>query len=218
MSSAQNIYLLSGLTANEYMFKNLIFPDGFTIKFLPWLQNDTNDTLETYAQKLIDTYNVKEGQKILGLSFGGIMASEIQKLCPQEKIIIVSSVSHNNQMPPYYQSHLLFELFKPFLKGKNTLPDSVLKWPFEPIDYQDFCEVKKNIETSNVDHLLWVLEQLSLWEHASKHSNLIQIHGSIDRIFPPNYVNCDYKIKGGGHLMLLNKAAQINPILAKVLA
>jgi len=48
-------------------------------------------------------------------------------------------------------------------------------------------------------------------------NNLIHIHGSDDHLLPCRYVHADYIIQKGEHLMVMNRAQEVNRILAKVL-
>ena len=48
-------------------------------------------------------------------------------------------------------------------------------------------------------------------------ANLFHIHGNTDLIFPIIFVKPDVVIKGGGHLMIHKKAAEISVILAEQL-
>lgn len=47
--------------------------------------------------------------------------------------------------------------------------------------------------------------------------NIFHIHGTNDRILPLKFSNCNAKIQNGGHLMVLNKADELNEILQQQL-
>jgi hypothetical protein len=47
--------------------------------------------------------------------------------------------------------------------------------------------------------------------------NVIQIHGTGDDVLPHKKIDCKYKIKGGTHFMIINKADEINRIVNKEL-
>lgn len=212
------LYLLSGLAATDYMFKNLAFPEQVKPVYLPWFENEADDSFETFASRIIDRYQMEKNQAILGLSFGGIMASEIQKQLPQKKIILISSLSHSGQLPVLYRMPMLFNTASGFIKRKDSLPRSGIAWPFQPVNEEDVDEVQRNITDVSEQHLLWVIKKVLEWNHPSPHSNVFHIHGTSDRVFPDGRIKADVKIKGGGHLMILNRSSEINEILKKELS
>jgi hypothetical protein len=53
------------------------------------------------------------------------------------------------------------------------------------------------------------------WEGGSAVPQLLHLHGTHDRIFPIQPIcNC-IPVEGGGHFMILNKAAQISQLIEK---
>lgn len=80
----KRIYILNGLGADERVFQLLDFSD-FSPIFIQWIIPEQNESIENYASRLlqqIDTPN----PLILGLSFGGMMATEISKLIDVENL------------------------------------------------------------------------------------------------------------------------------------
>jgi hypothetical protein len=47
-------------------------------------------------------------------------------------------------------------------------------------------------------------------------TNLVHIHGTADRIFPARYVKPDVWINGGGHFMIVSRAAEISAWLDRL--
>ena len=65
--------------------------------------------------------------------------------------------------------------------------------------------------------LKWAIDKIVTWKNQVEHKNLVHIHGTSDRILPINFVNCNIKIKNGGHFMTLNKAEELTQIVRKEL-
>ena len=63
----------------------------------------------------------------------------------------------------------------------------------------------------------WAVNAILQWKYSERFNNLIHIHGNRDRLLPVKYTSADYVIRGGRHLMVWNKAAEINIILQEVL-
>ena len=77
------------------------------------------------------------------------------------------------------------------------------------------CYFRKYLKTPTPFFLKWAIDQLVRWKNQTKIEALYHIHGTQDRLLPIAFVNCDARIAGGGHLMTLNKAAELNAILSK---
>ena len=67
------------------------------------------------------------------------------------------------------------------------------------------------------DFIRWSLNEIVHWSHTERLPNLVHIHGSNDHLLPCKYVNANYVVEDGGHLMVMNKAAEVNRILAQIL-
>lgn len=63
----------------------------------------------------------------------------------------------------------------------------------------------------------WSLDAIINWKQPDRLPGIIHLHGSSDRMLPIKYTHPDFVIKGGGHLMIFNKAEEVNKILQQVL-
>ena len=64
----QNVFVISGLGADDTVFKKLVLP-RYTLVHIQWVTPDNKDTLATYAQKLLPQIT-EENPIVLGLSLG----------------------------------------------------------------------------------------------------------------------------------------------------
>jgi hypothetical protein len=65
--------------------------------------------------------------------------------------------------------------------------------------------------------LKWAIDKIVTWKNKTIVNNTIHIHGSADLILPCKANNCNYYIKEGGYLMILNKADEISRILKSII-
>jgi hypothetical protein len=65
--------------------------------------------------------------------------------------------------------------------------------------------------------LKWSFHKVVTWNNDVIPENLQHIHGSSDRIFLMRFIKPDYILEKGGHLMVMNHAAQISTLLEKLL-
>jgi hypothetical protein len=55
------------------------------------------------------------------------------------------------------------------------------------------------------------------WKNDWYPENLVHLHGDSDHIFPVKNIKANFVIPGGGHLMVMNKAKEINEILKRII-
>lgn len=212
----QKIYLISGLGADERVFKNLDFKD-FESHFIKWIEPIKNETLESYASRLIPQI-ITKNPILLGVSFGGMIAVEMSKFIDCQKVIIVSSAQTKNDIPQIYR-------FLGSLKIHYLLPSFILKsanfisyWLFGVQHEDDKMMFKSILKDTNIHFLKWAMTAISNWKNEFENKNIIHIHGDNDKILPLKHIHSvNFTIENGGHLMILNKANEINPILQNLI-
>src|SRR5689334_6902811 len=97
------IYLIAGLGADTRVYNNINLNDEHEVITVDWVEPNSKDTLVTYAQMLIYQYNIKPNSVLIGNSLGGIIAVEMAKLLPVEKVILISSIKTSDEAPLYFK-------------------------------------------------------------------------------------------------------------------
>src|SRR4051812_10681953 len=97
----KRIYILAGLGADERVFRELDLGD-FETTFIQWTPVQPGTSIENYATSLLSQITAPE-PVIVGLSFGGIVAVEISKMVPTEKVILISSAKSKKEIPNYFR-------------------------------------------------------------------------------------------------------------------
>lgn len=207
----KEVYILSGLGADERVFQELDF-SGFNPTFIKWVIPLPKETIENYATRILDQITTAK-PILIGLSFGGLMAVEVGKQIAVEKIILIASAKTKNEVPFYYRyaGHLGLHKLLPsrLLKRSNFLSN----WFFgitSPSDKQLLLQILADTDPA---FLKWAIDKVAKWNNEIYAKNIFHIHGTNDKILPFEFVTCDHKIENGGHLMTLNKADELNKIL-----
>ena len=208
---SKQLYILSGLGADERVFQRLDF-SGFETTFIKWNIPYEKESVELYSKRLLDQITTIN-PTIIGLSFGGIIAIEIAKQIKTEKVILISSAKTKFEIPFYFRFIGLLGIHRLFpttvLKSSNFLTNYFFgaKTEFER------QLLKQILNDTDPIFLKWAIEKITRWTNQSKINNLFHIHGTLDRILPSFFIKCDLTIKKGGHLMILNESEQMNNIL-----
>ena len=211
-----NVYFISGLAADKRVFKNIELPAGYTPYYLDWVMPRGNESLQEYAEKLTETMDPSQPFVVLGLSFGGMLAIEIAKRFPAARAILISSAASPQNLPVYMR-----------LAGKLRLhrivPISIVKMAAltkrfltdETKEEKKF--LREMIRQSDPALIRWSMNAALTWHAEAPGLRYIHIHGSRDGILPLKYAGATHVIRGGGHLMILSRAKEINGILRQTL-
>jgi hypothetical protein len=211
------LYFLSGLGADKRIFQKLHLPDHYSIIHVEWIKPLQNESIANYALRLSASINRDEAFGIIGLSFGGIMALELSKIVSLAQTIIISSISSKKQLPPSFSimKFLFLHKFIPerFLKIKNKF----VYWFMGARTIREKAVFNQILKDTEITFFRWAISSILHWKHTAKIPNLYHIHGTSDNIFPIEYTSPDYKIEGGGHLMVYSNATEVSSILTNIL-
>jgi len=212
----QTIYCISGLGADEGVFQYL---DLSFVKpvFINWISPLKNETLSAYALRLQQKFIHEESPVIVGLSLGGMVATEIAKSNPSAKVIIVSSAKTRNEIPFYFKTFRYIPLYK-------TLPEwsirqhSPMREFFLGAKHEHTIRyVKKVAEHADADFYRWAVGAILNWENEIIPSNVVHLHGTNDKLLPYKFVKSDITVNNGGHLMIIENADEVSGLLKSIL-
>jgi pimeloyl-ACP methyl ester carboxylesterase len=203
----KDIYFVSGLGADDRVFQALKL-EGYRPVYVRWLPPQRGESIADYAQRLTAQIPVPE-PILVGLSFGGMIAVEIAKQ--------IASVKDRLEIPFYFRLfrwlpiHRIFP-FKSLLWACYLLA----YWLFSIDDLEERGLLRSILLDTDPHFLKWALHRVVIWDNHSHPIGLHQIHGSSDRIFPIRYVKPEFVLKGGGHLMVINRAGQVSTLIEKI--
>ena len=211
----KELYIFSGLGADERVFQRLDFSD-FTTTFVKWIVPQDNETIEDYATRLLDQITTTK-PILIGLSFGGLIAVEVAKQIDTEKVILIASSKTKKEIPFYYRLAGQLGLHKLLPTRLLKSPNFITNWFFGTSSTFDKQLLKQILIDTNPAFLRWAIDKVARWSNQKQTKNIFHIHGTSDRILPLSFIKCNSTIKNGGHLMTLNKADELNQILQQEL-
>lgn len=209
------IYFVSGLGADERVFRWLRY-EGYRPVHIYWLPPEHNEPIEDYAKRLTGQIQA-ENPVVVGLSFGGLIASEIAKQIETEQVILISSVKDSSEVPFYFKLFRAFPIHRVF-------PFKSVLWAFYWLAYWLFApegsDQKQLLKTILIEtdpqFLKWALHRVVTWKNKEIPDNLVHIHGKGDRIFPYRFVTPDYSVENSGHLMVMNRAEEVSDLIEQL--
>ena len=211
-----NIYLISGLGADRTVFRNLTFSKAVNIYYLDWIPPKAKESLSAYALRMAEPIDRSVPFAIIGLSFGGMLATEMASVLNPQLTVLASSVPTKRELPWYFRlvgktkMNKLVPVFKP-----RTVPRFIAS--FFGVETRDdhlfFLELLKRTDPR---FSKWAIDAILKWDRTETPANLIRIHGGKDRVLPVGNGKVDYLITGGGHFMIFNRADEISKILTEL--
>ena len=213
-----HVYFMPGMAASSSIFERIQLPsETFEIHLLEWLLPEKEETIEHYAQRVAENI-IHENVILIGVSFGGILVQEMKQFVNPKKVIIISSVKSNVELPRRMKIAKTTKAYKLIptklfenieLLTKFTFGSSIIKRKLKL--YEKFLSVRDKV------YLDWAIEQIINWERKEIDQEIIHIHGESDEVFPIKHIMNCIKVKGGTHIMIITKYRWLNENLPKIM-
>lgn len=212
-----HVYFMPGMAASPKIFEYIKFPEPqFKLHFLEWIMPEREESINDYALRICEHIEF-DNVVLVGVSFGGVLVQEMSKHISVRKLIIVSSVKQQNELPRQMliaKATMAYKLVPTQLASKI---DVVAKYAFGNNVTKRLDLYKKYLSVNDSKYLSWAIEQMVCWSQTIVPEGLVHIHGDNDSVFPiKNIKNCII-IKGGTHIMIINKYKWFNENLPQII-
>src|SRR6266496_846742 len=159
----KRVYFISGLGADKrvFSFLDLSFCEPI---FIEWITPFKKESLESYALRL--RKNIPEiNPAIVGISLGGMLATEIAKTNRDIKAIIISSNKTYAELPKLFRIGKYFPVYQ-------WMPDFLLKqialsfkWIFGAKGKDQKKLLRQIIIDTDMSFLKWAIEAILNWKN-----------------------------------------------------
>ncbi len=209
----KDVCLISGLGADERLFQFLRL-DRMRLHYIRWIPPFRDESWSSYANRLLP--QISPGNPVLvGISMGGMMAIELSRLVPVEKVILISSARGFLRRPGY------FRLLR-WTRLHRWLPYSIWQlvglligpWLFGTSGKEEKKLLRSMIRDTDERFFRWAWQQVITWDNQDPPGTVFQIHGSRDRMLPlKDIIPPEMVFPGASHFMVVHEAGQISKIL-----
>lgn len=211
----KKVYFLSGLGADSRTFKFLDL-SFCTPHFIDWIAPLETDTLASYAERLFNHIGDEEAT-VVGMSFGGMLATEIAKNHPRTNTVIISSSKTYREIPRYLRMWRYLPLYKLHShRTKKYAGGIVLNIIGTKAGEQKKVQQEILRDTDPV-FTRWAIDAILKWRNTVVPQNLVHIHGTADKMLPYWFVKPHYTIRGGEHTMVMDKADEVTQLLKQLI-
>lgn len=211
----KRVYFISGLGADKraFSFLDLSFCNPI---FIEWIKPLKNESLPQYALRLKEQIKDPEAV-VVGVSFGGMLATEMAKTDSRIKTIIISSNKIKKEFPKIFLTGKYLPVYKwipSSLYKKSTLIRKTFLGPKGEKQKKIFQHILNDIDPKFIK---WAIHSILHWNNSTIPENIIHIHGTADRLLPYRLVKANYAVNKGTHLMIMNNPEEISRLLKKLI-
>jgi len=211
------LILFSGLAADHDVFAPQSL--AFEQLIVPiWPEPEIADTLESYSKRLAEDLRSEEPTVIGGASFGGIVALHVAKYLNPLAVILIGSVRRPSELPRYAR---LARCLKPLVA---LLPTRLLQRCSTPLASRGMAKrfphlsgLARQFQHCNPVVFKWSLSRILDWNSVEPlECPVFQIHGDRDHVLPIGNTSPTQVVAGGGHVISLTHAGEVNAFIRSV--
>lgn len=212
-----HVYFMPGLAANTKIFEYMKLPeDRFQIHLLEWIMPTKEESIASYAMRM--TLKIEHNDPVLiGVSFGGVIVQEMAKQISYRKLIIISSVKSKDELPRKMRIAKITKAYKLLPTQFVSNFEAFANYAFGDTIKKRINLYKKYLSVSDKKYLDWAIHNMVCWEQEKVIPNIIHIHGDKDPVFPIKNISNSIVVKGGTHVMIINKYKWFNENLPKLI-
>lgn len=211
------LVLFSGMAADPNIFvgqkiawEQLVVPQ--------WPVPLANETLDEYAKRFAEGLKGAEIGILGGASFGGIVALHVAQYLRPKAILLIGSVTSPAELPRYAR------WLRPMRRVIRFLPVRLMQVLATPLAasvfkklHPGFSGLLKQFVRCDSRVMKWSLERVLGWEKAPNiDAPVFHIHGDRDWMLPLKNTTADRIVRGGGHLISLTHAPQVNDYIGEI--
>ncbi|QWX84339.1 alpha/beta hydrolase [Cellulophaga sp. HaHaR_3_176] len=202
------VYGISGLGADKRVFDSLTLDFDFIP--IDWITPNKNEPIECYSKRLSKIIDTKNEFCLIGVSFGGLIATEISKILNPKVTILISSAHTKNELRPIFIGFGKTKLIKLMPTFLFDPPRIIAKYLFGAKNNKLLNDI---LDDTDLSFAKWAVYELTNWKNITQLKNILKINGTNDKLIPPRGNTKMEVINNGGHFMIVDKADEVSEII-----
>jgi pimeloyl-ACP methyl ester carboxylesterase len=211
-----HLYCMPGMAASPKIFEYIDLPASIEVHLLSWIQPYEDEPLRDYALRMCKRVKHKN-PILLGVSFGGVLVQEMAQHMEVEKIILVSSIKNNNELPLPMKMAKKTNAHKLLPTQWINSLDALALFAFGKGIQKRLELYQKYLSERNPLYLSWAIDALVHWDQVQTLEKVIHIHGLRDTVFPIKKLSEPLHKIDAGHAAIITNAKWFNTHLPKLL-
>lgn len=215
--SKTHVYFMPGMAAGKEIFKNIRLPEeDYEIHLLEWQIPEKDESIQAYAKRMAE--QITEPSPVLvGVSFGGVLVQEMAAFLDLKKLIIISSVKSQDELPLRLKVAKTTKAYKLVPTQLASSVDDFTVFAIGPKSKKRLRLYNEYLSVRDKTYLDWAIDNMVNWKRKEIDPQVIHIHGDQDAVFPIRCIKGAHVIEGGTHVMILNKAATLSKLLQNIM-
>jgi len=160
-----NVYGVSGLGADERVFELVNKYLEQPIRYVPWIDPEDNESLAHYAERLSKTIDTSEPFVLVGISFGGMICSEMNKHINPLKTVLVSSCACKDELPLYFRGLGRLNLVPHIPQKIIQIPKPLLDVVLSLKKGESKALMHDIIGTTDRGFIKWAVQAILTWDN-----------------------------------------------------
>lgn len=214
---ATNIYLIPGQGSDQRIYNNIEFDEKYVIHHIKYMLPEKGTSMKEYAEALASQIDTTEKFIIIGVSLGGMLATEMSHFLNPEKIIIISSAKNRKELPHSYRMQKYFPLYKLFPPKVIKAGAKIMQPIYEPDRNNEKETCVAMLNDKNPFFLKRTIQMIIKWDATESPEEIVHIHGDKDHTIPIRNVEYTHSIEKGSHMMALTRGEDLSELLKSIL-
>lgn len=212
------VYFVPGLASSPLIFEYIKLPeDKFETHIIEWILPEKNESMRDYSCRLAEQIKHKD-PVLIGVSMGGLIVQEMCMAMKARKVIIISSVKSIKEFPRRMWFARNTKLYKLFPTRMMQHVEKINKlFPGNNMVKRRLKLYEKFLGFRDKKYLDWSFKSILQWDRTEPDPNVIHIHGTDDMVFPARYIRDYIPVKGGTHIMIINRFSWMNEHLPGII-
>ena len=207
------VYCLSGLGVDHRAFRNFSV-EGYELVHIPWIAPLKNESLPEYAKRLFELTDIPESYHLVGVSFGGMIAQEFEKIREPESLFLISTISDRSELSGIFKLGGKLKLYKLVPRIFIVRANFLTYFLFGVKAKEDKQLLKEILRDSEISFFRWAMGAIVQWKNKNNSSG-IRIHGTKDKILPIKS-NSDFSIQNAGHFMIVTDGKELSKVYESI--
>ena len=211
------VYLLTGQGGDERLFNNFELGPAYELRHINYFTPEKGLTMRQFAEALAIQIDQSRPYIIIGVSLGGMLATEMNSFLNPEKTIIISSAKTRMELPRRLRFQSKIPLYKLVSSNMAWRGAKILQPLVEPDRNKEKETFKKMLEDKDPLFLRRTITMIMQWDRVVLQEDIIHIHGDNDKTIPIRNVKYDYLVPNGSHMITLTRGTEISKLVNEIL-
>ena len=168
--------------------------------------------MQSYAKKFLPQIDVSKSFCLLGVSFGGMLCTELSNMITSKKTFLISTSKTRKELPWFIKLLKHIALHKIISEKQHRKMAYQGRWVvgFGKAYIPEFLGM---VNSMTKNYFKYCINIIVNWDNTQFPKNAIHIHGDADILLSRKFVKADYVIRNGSHAMIVFQAEEINKII-----